>query len=250
LKFANFVKIAVFSAIIVFFSGCGINEHVGRVWPEGEPSYEEMVQAYENVRIKRSKSARVLSDIQKFEKELLSQSDSVVASWGEKKKTTQIWMTMVAFDDEQFSAWRKYFFTVNENPWMWGLKYPKLWFSTQVVVDKDILEEPYSNKNQKYIAIIESVLENVRDDFAEVRDDSRVLNVGGMLTNQLLERLLYVLRESPALAARLGDEKGMPFDHLTLGKSWAGMTLDADIVEIKISSGKSLDKIDKLLTDE
>jgi hypothetical protein len=82
------------------------------------------------------------------------------------------------------------------------------------------------------------MLENTRDDIMEVQQDSRVLNTGGMMINQTLERILYVLNQSPALAERLNQPDGLEFDHLTMGKGLVKMVLDDKIAKLKIRIGR------------
>jgi len=52
---------------------------------------------YELTTLKQSTSSDVLSIIQDSKTELLTQSESIVASWGEKKKGSVLWFNMVAF---------------------------------------------------------------------------------------------------------------------------------------------------------
>jgi hypothetical protein len=60
-----------------------------------------------------------------------------------------------------------------------------------------------------------------------------------MMINQTFERILYILKQSPALAERLDQPKGLEFDHLTMGKGWVKMVLDDRIVKLKIRIGRS-----------
>ena len=103
----------------------------------------------------------------------------------------------------------------------------------KMIFDEKTLSEAYTSENQKRIAILTKVLENTRDDIMQVRQDTRVLDTGGMMINQTLERILYVLNQSPALAEKLNQPKGLEFDHLTMGKGWVKMVLDDKIVKSK-----------------
>jgi hypothetical protein len=168
---------------------------------------------------------------------MVTQSKSVVVSWGEKKETSQLWLTMAAFNEEDFTVTRKYFLTVDEKPWHLGAIGQALRFDSEMTIDETTLTEPYPGENEKRIAIFKKALENTRDDFAQVRQDNRVLNEGAMMTNQTMERIIYVLKESPTLAAKFDDPNGFEFDHPTLGKSRVGMTLNNDVAKIKIRIG-------------
>jgi hypothetical protein len=144
---------------------------------------------------------------------------------------------MAAFNEEDFTVTRKYFLTVDEKPWHLGAIGQALRFDSEMAIDEATLTEPYPGENEKRIAIFKKVLENTRDDFAQVRQDNRVLNEGAMMTNQTMERIIYVLKESPTLAAKFDDPNGLEFDHPTLGKSRVGMTLNNDVAKIKIRIG-------------
>ena len=59
-----------------------------------------------------STSADVLSYLQNPETELLSQSERVAASWGDRDDGQTHWFNLVAFDDEEMTAERKYAFVL------------------------------------------------------------------------------------------------------------------------------------------
>jgi hypothetical protein len=238
LKVLNYwLFVIVISAAVVFFAGCGIEEPIERVTIESKPRTSELPQAYNSIHIKQSTSAEVLETIKRYAPELVSQSESVVASWGEKKKTSQLWLTMAAFDEEDFALTRKYFLAVDEKPWHLGAKGQKLRFDSEMVLDEATLSEPYANENEKRIAIVTKILNNTRDDIMQVRQDSKVLDAGAMMINQTMERVVYILKASPALAARLDEPNGLDFDHLTLGTSRIGMAVDDNVARIKIRIG-------------
>jgi len=237
LKIANLLLIQIMAATFMFFAGCGIEEPIERVTREPKPRNKQLPAAYRKIHIKQSTSADVLAVIKQYKSEMVTQSKSVVVSWGEKKETSQLWLTMAAFNEEDFTVTRKYFLTVDEKPWHLGAIGQALRFDSEIVIDEATLTEPYPGENEKRIAIFKKALENTRDDFAQVRQDNRVLNEGAMMTNQTMERIIYVLKESPTLAAKFDDPNGFEFDHPTLGKSRVGMTLNNDVAKIKIRIG-------------
>ena len=234
-----FVSPAFIGSIIasVFFAGCGIEEPLERVLKEKKPYTSQLPTAYNRIELKQSTSANVLETVKQHKGELVSQSESVVASWGEKKNTYQFWLTMAAFDEEEFTATRKYFLAIDEKPWHLHAEGQKLRFDCQMILDEQTLAEPYTSENQKRIAILKKLHENTRNDIMQVRQDSKVVDTGAMMVNQTLERILYVLSQSPGLAEKLSDDKGLDFDHLTLGKSRVQMTLNDDVVKLKIRIG-------------
>lgn len=234
-------------AAAVFFAGCGIEEPIERVTLEPKPYVWQLPGAYKDIQIGKSTSVDVLEGIKQYKSEIISESKSVIASCGEKKKTYQFWLTMVGFDEEDFTVTRKYFLAVDEKPWYinWNIKTrgQSLRFDAEITVDKNTLAEPYTSENQKRIAIMRKALENFRDDIMQVRQDNRILDTGAMMTNQTFERILYILDKSPAFATRLDGPKGLDFDHLTLGKGRVQMVLNNNVVTFKIRIGRPLSLI-------
>jgi hypothetical protein len=237
LKTANLLLIQIMATAFMFFVGCGIEEPIERVTKEPKPYNKQLPVAYHKIHLKQSTSADVLAVIKQYKSEMVTQSKSVVVSWGEKKETSQLWLTMAAFNEEDFTVTRKYFLTVDEKPWHLGAIGQALRFDSEVAIDEATLTEPYPGENEKRIAIFKKAMENTRDDFVQIRQDNRVLNEGAMMTNQTMERIIYVLKESPTLAAKFDDPNGFEFDHPTLGKSRVGMTLNNDVAKIKIRIG-------------
>jgi hypothetical protein len=223
LKTTNFLLFLITASAGLFMCGCGMMEEpIERIKPESKPHTAQLPDAYHRIHLNKSTSADVLETIKQYKTELISQSESVVASWGEKKNTSQFWLTMAAFDEENFTVTRKYFLAVDEKPWHPFAEGQRLRFDTEMILDEATLSEPYPDENQKRIAIFTKALNNTRDDIAQIRQDSRVLNTGGAMTNQTMERILYVLKDSPALAARLDEPNGLDFDHPTLGNGRVG----------------------------
>lgn len=239
LKTSSYLLFGIIAGAGLFYGGCGIEEPLERIQPEPKPYTKQLPRAYDKIQLNQSTSTDVLETIKQYKQESISQSESVVASYGEKKKSYQFWLTMTAFDEEDFAATRKYFLAVDEKSWHINAEGQKFRFDTEIVLDEKTLSEAYTSENQKRIAILSKVLENTRDDIGQVRQDSRVLNTGGMMINQTLERILYVLNQSPALAEKLDQQGGLEFDHLTMGKGWVKMVLDDKIAKLKIIIGRS-----------
>jgi len=238
-KHRCFLAAVLMSIAGMFIAGCGIEEPLERVWFEDKPYTNELPEAYRVIEVNKTTSAEVLEHIKLYKPELVSQSKSVAASWSEKKQTHQFWLTMVAFDEEMATVSRKYFLTVDEKPWHLHNEDQNMRFDSQMVFDEKTLSEPYTSMNEKRIAILKKVLEYTRDDFLEVRQDSRVLNAGAMMANQMFERILYVLSQSPALAEKLADPNGLDYESLALNKSRAGLYIDDvnNIVTTKVRIG-------------
>lgn len=218
------------AAVAVFLHGCQYFVVV-----------EERFSRYYSTVLKLSTSADILSIIQDEdeEEELLSQSESVVASWVQSRGGSVLSLTMVAFDEEELTAVRKYGFFVNEKVKGYSVvPAKKLRFDAEAVLSVEILEEPYANENEKRIEILKFVLENFRTDMLQISMDSKVLRSSSMMVKQVMNTILVQLDQSPALAARLSRLKGMSFDHMTLGPGRIRMVLDEDIVKVKIKVGK------------
>ena len=199
----------------------------------------EIFNRYYFTVLKFSTSADILNVIQEGEKELVSQSESVVASWAQAQKGSVLWFNMVAFDEEELTAVRKYGFLVNEKvKGYYVVPARKMRFDVEAVLGAEIIEEPYANENEKRIKILRAVLESFNKDILQISMDSQVLRSSSMMVKQVLNIILVQLDQSPALAARLSGLKGMSFDHTTLGPGRVRMVLTEDIVKVKIKVGK------------
>jgi hypothetical protein len=202
------------------------------------PPYESAA-TYDQIKLKESSSADVLTAITKPKDELLSQSKSVVASQGIKKKGHKLWLTMVAFDENEPTAKRKYFFVVDEKAesvlFFWPKR--KLIFNSEMVLEAKVLDEPYANENARRIAIFKQVIENSRLDVKEVALDNKIIGICGGLINQTLTTVLQRLEESPVLASKLSSLEGFGFDHITIGKGTIIMNVTDDIVKVKVRAG-------------
>ncbi|RKY08754.1 MAG: hypothetical protein DRP66_03840 [Planctomycetota bacterium] len=196
--------------------------------------------------LKFSTSADVLNVIADNEKELLSQSQSVIASYGQEEDAEELWFNMVAFDEAMLTAVRKYAFLVDEStgPYVIARK-RKLRFDARVVVDPKVMAEPFENENARSIAILRDVSSKFSDDIGQLTFDSADLNSAAMLTKHIFNTILVKLDNSPAPAVRLAGAAGMEFDHMNLGKGNVRMVRQGDIVSIKIKIGQAAKKFEK-----
>ena len=236
LNFESWFFAFSFQLLVVFgLCGCSVVEYFR---PEKPPYDKELSASYYQTKLRESSSADVLATIHRSEYELLSQSKSVVASLGQKKKGHEIWFNMVAFDENELIVKRKYFFVVDEKPKsLWIAPRRSLLFDSEMVLEKEVLDKPYANENAKRIAILKRVLENVRKDIDELAQDNKMLDICGMLINQTLETVLQRLDESPVLASKLSDADGVDFEHITLGKGSIVMGITDDIVTVETKIG-------------
>lgn len=228
------VKLLVVISCCVF-CGCAVVEYFR---PEKPPYDEELSANYKQTKLKESTSADVLAIIYRPQYELLSQSKSVVASQGQKKQGHQLWFNMVAFDEDKLAAQRKYFFVIDEKgrAFLVGPR-RSLTFESEMVLEQEVLQKPYTDENSRRIAILKQVLSNSRKDIDQVAQDNKVLDICGMLINQTLQTVLQKMDDSPVLASRLSDANGVGFDHINLGKGNIRMDVADDIVDVNIRIG-------------
>ena len=216
--------------VVLVLSGCSPLE-----------SYEPVFDRYYSTTLKLSTSADVLAMVQEPETELLSQSESVVAAWGvEGKKDRTHWFNMVAFDEEQMNAVRKYGFILEERHWWWNSPpAPALRLDAAMVMDPEILEAAYASKNEKQVEVLKAVKKAFTVDAQELTFDSRSLLNSTDMVKQALKSVLTKLDHSPAYADKLPLYEGVAFDHPTLGESYIRMLIEGDVVKIKIKCGKA-----------
>lgn len=187
--------------------------------------------------LKLSKSADILPIIA-ADTELTSQSESIIASWDQQKDNAVLWFNMVAFDEEQLTAVRKYAFLVDEKePEFLSAPTQRIRFDASIVLSEDILTEPFANDNEKKIAVIGQIQKSFSGDTAKLTTDSASFTSASMMTKQIFNHILYKLDKSPALAAELSEPSGMKFDHMTLGTGRVRLVVEDDIASFKVKIG-------------
>ena len=214
-------------------------------------SYQPVFDRYYSTTLKLSTSSDVLAMIQDPETELVSQSDSVVAAWGVKdKKDRTHWFNMVAFDEDQMNAVRKYGFILEEINWGWNRRPdPGLRMDAAYVMEADLLEAPYTSNNEKRIELLKAAREHFGNDAQELVTDSKPLHNSTLMVKQAFNSVLIKLQQSPAYAVKLPLLEGMTFDHPTLGEAHIRMLIEEDIVKVKIKAGKAWFKKGWILDD-
>ena len=211
------------------FLATGCQKAVDKSW---------LYNRYELTVLKFSTSSDVLSYVGDPESELLSQSDSVVASYGEAKKGSILWFNVVAFDEESLLAARKYAFMTDEKSRRYVVaKSLKQGFDSEAVVGQEILDKPYANENERRIAALRNVNENFTKDMNRLASDSQALNSMVLMAKQTLNGIVQILESSPAKAVRLSEYGGLEFDHMMFGKGQVRMVLEGDIAKVKVKIG-------------
>ena len=220
-------------AAVAFLSGCG-----SRV------AEEPIFDRYYMTTLKFSHSSDILAVIREGETEILSQNESVIASWGEDIKEGASWFNMIAFDEEDMTAVRKYAFFIDERlqkilmPQIFE-RTSKLRFDGEYVFDAETLEEPYANDNVRRIAILREAIAKFSDDAVLLTSDSQMMNSSAMMIKQAFNTILTKLAASPGYAVRLDEAGGLAFDHIILDKSRIRMLIEGDVVKVKIKCGNS-----------
>ena len=229
---------------LLFFVGCSVLE---LVTPEGPPSDEQIAVPYNQTKLNTSGAADVLTVLGTGPGsglELLSQSKSVIASIGQKKKGYKTWFNMVAFDENELTAKRKYLFIVDEKPKILFVEpWAALNFDCRVVLPEQVLQQPYANDNARRIAILKQVLADFKMDMDQVKSDNNALVTSGMLVNQAIQTVLVTLDSSPVLAGRLSDSDGLKFEHTSFDKGRIRMLVDGDIVTVEIELGSVVKRL-------
>ena len=206
---------------------------------------------YYMTNIGQSTSADIINALGPVDQELMSQSESVIATWTEEDLHGYLyWFNMVAFHEEELTAVRKYCLLVDEKArrgieqvltrqdW---LRHQNLRFEAELLLDDEIANAAYANENEKRIAILKEIVAKFTDDSEQVTADSRVLYSSAMMVKVMMRDLLYELERSPAKAAWLDDLSGLEFDHLTLNRARARMLVDkCNIVKLKVKIGSNI----------
>ena len=229
------VLAAVLIILVFSLCGCGVMEFIGK---EPPPTNAEIMSGYYRVGIKLSNSADVFDEMYMPEYELLSQSKKVIACAGQKKNGYKTWYKMAGFDENEPTAMRKYLFLEDEKPkTLFAEPRANAIFECSMVLDKSLLNEPYSNDSTKLTAILKKVQENSVNDAAEVSPDNNLILAGGGMVNQALQAAIVKLENSPALAANLNTSDGVSFSHMSFDEGRIQMGIEYEIVTVKIKLG-------------
>lgn len=218
--------VLVFLGSLFLISGCKTVEK------------SDIFTRYYQTTLKQSTAAEVLTYIEDPNDEHLSQSESVISSWGEVNKKRSHWFNMVAFDEEQQTAARKYAMSLEDYRGPNTAPRPNMRFDAEVVMDPQVLNEAYSSANQMRIEVLKKLQKMFAEDAKAVSFESATLQRSAMMVNQTVNNLLNKLNQSPALAADLEKLEGLEFDHMIMGESRVRMLIQDDVVKLKIKCGK------------
>jgi hypothetical protein len=216
-------------------AGCEVLDFMTPEWP---PSNEQIKAIYNKTVLRQSTAADVLMLFDKPKYALLSQSKSIIALAGQKKKGYKTWLNMVSFDENSLIAKRKYVLISDEKPKQLFVEpWEGVDFRCQMVLPQKLLDEPYADENARRIAVLKQVGADTRKDTAEVGADNEVISVGGMIVGQGIDAVVTKVDGSPALASRFDEPGGLEFEHITYGKGRLYMVVEGDTVTVRMQLG-------------
>jgi hypothetical protein len=201
--------------------------------PEGPPSNKQVYAVYRQTILKQSTSADVLAAFGSPDYGLLSQSKSIIALAGQKKKGYASWFNMVSFDENELIAKRKCAFISDERPkQLFVQPWEGVDFKCETVLPRDVLDE-----NARRIAILKQIGSDIRKDTSEVGADNKVVSLCGMIVGQGMDTALVNIESSPALAGRLSEPNGLAFEHISFNRGLLRMVVDEDVATVRLRLG-------------
>jgi len=233
-----------FTLIALNLVGCGNPaDLIYFVKKDTAPTNADIISGYYGVGLRLSNSADVLDEMYMPEYELLSQSKTVIAVTGQKKKDYKKWLKMAAFDENETMAQRKYLFIEDEKPkTLFAEPRANAFFECSMVIDKQMLSKPYSNPSTRLLEILKKVQENTQKDLAQVSEDNHIIQVCGGMANQALTGAITKLQSSPADIVKINTVSGVKFSHLSLDEGVIQMGVEYDIITVKIKLGSYVKK--------
>jgi len=231
----RFFLTAALLAASTLLSGCGALDYIK---PDKPPSDADIMSGYYRVGIKVSNSVDVIDEMYLPDYELLSQSKKVISCAGQKKQGYKSWYKLAAFEEGESYVQRKYLLIADEKPkTLFASKRSRALVECSMVIDKELLKEPFTSENAKLIAILKRFHEKSIEDVSEVSADNNVITVCGGMVNQSLSAAITKLESSPAEAAKLNSADGVTFSHLSLDKGVIKMGVEYDIATVEIKLG-------------
>jgi len=209
---------------------------------------------YEQIAVKQSIIQNTVPMIQRMNDEsqadlaaaeMISHSENVVVSMGQSKDGYQTWFNMVTFSENELNVVRKYFFVVDDKTKSIQFEPNQgLRFDCEIELEKEVFSDPGTSDNARRIEILRTVLNYLRIDMYELRDDpdspdqgNRTIDICRMLINQTFDVILRKLNRSPILASRLSQAGGVEFDHINFDKGKIQLVVIKDIATVKIRLG-------------
>ncbi len=238
-----------FFALVSLCCVCGCSLTYPQAWiqPKDHLYYKELSAAYDQTIIKKSLTLDVLPRIGQSKNELLTQSDSVVASLGRSKEGYKTWFTMVAFHEYELGVIRKYFFVVDEKVEKGMTKGLGFRFDGEMLLDGEELAKIRDTKEIQQITVLKMMRDKLSSDVSDLGGGTDAsastegrLNINVLLIKQVLETILRGLDRSPVLATRMSDPNGIGFDHINFGEGKVRVWAEGNVAAVKIRLGALL----------
>ena len=226
--------------------GCSLTNLQAWIQPKDHLYDKELSATYDQTKIEKSLTLDVLPRIGQSKNELLSQSDSVVASLGRSKAGYKSWFTIVTFHEYELSVIRKYFFIVDEKVEKRLTKGLGFRFDCEMLLDKEEIDKIRNTKELQQIAVLKRMRDNLSSDVAELAGGTDTprsaggLDVNVLLIKQVFETILRGLDRSPVLATRISDPNGLGFDHINFGEGKVRVWAEGNVAAVKIRIGALL----------
>ena len=247
-----YVSIFAASAMVALQAGCSTVSP----WTKARHRSHQarLSTPYEQIAVKQSIIQNTVPMIQRMNDEsqadlsaaeMISHSENVVVSMGQSKDGYQTWFNMVTFSENELNVVRKYFFVVDDETKSIQFEPNQgLRFDCEIELEKEVFADPDTSDNARKIEILHNVLNYLRKDMDELRDDpdsldqgSRTIDICRMLINQTFDVILRELNRSPVLASRLSQAGGVEFDHINFDKGKIQLVVTRDIATVKIRLG-------------
>jgi hypothetical protein len=226
--------------LAVLLQGCSVIDFARF---ESTPTNSEIISGYWRVGVKLSSPADVLDEMFMPEYETISQTKRVIATAGQKKGGDEFWAKIAAFDENESTARRKYVFIADEKPrTLFALPRANAYFEYQAVIDKNILDTPYTSESARLIAILKNMQEKAKKDIAEVSGDSMIVRVCSGMFSQAFASALANLETSPSETSRLNSNGGVSFSHPSYDEGRIQLGIEYEIATVRIKIGSSVKK--------
>ncbi len=253
-KQIRMVNVSIFAALamVALQAGCSTVSP----WTKARHrSHQTRLSApYEQIAVKQSIIQNTVPMIQRLNDqsqadlaaaEMISHSENVVVSMGQSKDGYQTWFNMVTFSENELNVVRKYFFVVDDKTKSIQFEPNQgLRFDCEIELEKEVFADPDTSDNARRIEILRNVLNYLRKDMNELRDDpgtgdqgNKTIDICRMLINQTFDVILRELVRSPVLVSRLSLDGGVEFDHINFDKGKIQLVVKKDIATVKIRLG-------------
>jgi len=201
-----------------------------------------LASAYNQIVVDKSLTLDVLPKLENRPGEVVSQTESLIASVGQSPDTYRMWFTMVGFHEYKLSVVRKYFLLVDER--IGGRAERGLRFDCQMLIPKEIASGEFSSEADKQVSLLKAVRDTLLKDVSTLSGGAeaaaqanKTLDLCGMILKQTFELVLVKLADSPVLVPQLASAEGVAFEHINFDKGLIRMVTQGQVVSVSIRLG-------------